>query len=40
LSTAQKNAIDGALQQVKDGNVFSNEQAMDRIKSRFPKYFK
>jgi PHD/YefM family antitoxin component YafN of YafNO toxin-antitoxin module len=40
LSKAQKNAIDEALQQVKDGNIFSNEQAMDRIKSRFPKYFK
>ena len=40
LSAAQKNAIDTALQQVKEGNVFSNEQAMDRIKSKFPKYFK
>jgi PHD/YefM family antitoxin component YafN of YafNO toxin-antitoxin module len=40
LSKAQKNAIDEALQQVKDGNVFSNEQAMNKIKSRFPKYFK
>lgn len=40
LNTAQKNAIDEALEQVKNGNVFSNEQAMDRIKSKYPKYFK
>jgi PHD/YefM family antitoxin component YafN of YafNO toxin-antitoxin module len=40
LSKAQKNAIDEALQQVKDGNIFSNEQAMNKIKSKFPKYFK
>lgn len=40
LSPAQKKAIDEALEDVANGRVHSHEQAMAKIKSRFPKYFK
>ncbi len=40
LSAEQKTAIDEALEDVANGRVHSHEQAMEKIKSRFPKYFK
>ncbi len=40
LSAAQKKAIDEALEDVANDRVHSHEQAMEKIKSRFPKYFK
>ena len=40
LSQEQKKAIDQALNDVKSGKVFSHKEAMEKIKSRHPKYFK
>ena len=40
LSDAQKKAIDKALDDAANGRVHSHEQAMEQIKSKFPKYFK
>ena len=40
LNDAQKKAIDEALEDVKNGRVSSHEEAMRKIKSRHPKYFK
>lgn len=40
LSETQKKAIDEALEDVKNGRVYSHEEAMRKIKSRHLKYFK
>lgn len=40
LSPEQKRAIDEALDDVANGRIFSHKEAMDKIKSRHPKYFK
>ncbi|WP_035676028.1 type II toxin-antitoxin system Phd/YefM family antitoxin [Flavobacterium frigidarium] len=40
LSQEQKEAIDQALNDVTSGKVFSHKEAMEKIKSRHPKYFK
>jgi PHD/YefM family antitoxin component YafN of YafNO toxin-antitoxin module len=40
LNTAQKKAIDEALEDVANGRVHSHEQAMNILKTRHPKYFK
>jgi DNA-binding NarL/FixJ family response regulator len=40
LSKEQKKAIDQALNDVLSGKVFSHKEAMEKIKTRHPKYFK
>ena len=40
LSDAQKKAIDEALDSVTKGRVYSHKEAMGKIKSKHPKYFK
>ncbi len=40
LSDAQQKAIDTALVDVANGNVFSHKDALEKLKSKHPKYFK
>lgn len=39
LSEKQKQAINDALQNLKEGKIYTHERAMDIIKQRAPKYF-
>lgn len=39
LSPEQNKAIDEALEDVRNGRVYSHENAMETLKSRHPKYF-
>lgn len=40
LSDAQQKAIDAALVDVANGNVFSHKDALEKLKSKHPIYFK
>ncbi len=40
LSDAQQKAIDAALVDVTNGNVYSHKDALEKLKSKHPKYFK
>lgn len=39
LSVKQKDALNKALQNLKEGKVYTHERAMDIIRQRAPKYF-
>ena len=39
LSKKQIKAIEEGLNQVKEGKIISNEQVMEEMKNRHPKYF-
>ena len=39
LSKKQIKAIEEGLNQVKEGKILSNEQVMEEMKNRHPKYF-
>jgi predicted transcriptional regulator len=40
LSEKQKKGIDEALESIAIGKIFSHQEAMEKIKSKYPKYFK
>lgn len=40
LSDAQQKVIDAALVDVANGNVYAHKDALEKLKSKHPKYFK